>query len=117
MSCMGIMDTRYPAYEVRTGHGGKVVNRLRRLEPDKRKGIVVRLESGFGLFGEVERIICPKAYTCLKKGEYSLSGICAEDDMYICVTDEKGKETVFRFTMNVHWNAMRKYLKKYIQKH
>ena len=86
---MGIMDTRYPAYEVKSGHSGKIVNRLRRLEPDRKKGIVVRLESGFGLFGEVERIIRPKAYKCLKKGEYS---------------------------MNVHWSAMRKYLKKYIER-
>ena len=44
---MGIMDTRYPAYEVKSGHSGKIVNRLRRLEPDRKKGIVVRLESGF----------------------------------------------------------------------
>lgn len=114
---MGIMDTRYPAYEVKTGHGGKVMNRLRRLEPDKRKGIVVRQESGFGLFGEVERIIRPKSYTCLKKGECSRSGICAEDDLYLCVTDENDKEIVFRFTMNVHWSAMRKYLEKYIKRH
>ena len=33
---MGIMDTRYPAYEVKSGHSGKIVNRLRRLEPDRR---------------------------------------------------------------------------------
>lgn len=113
---MGIMDTRYPAYEVKSGHSGKIVNRLRRLEPDRKKGIVVRLESGFGLFGEVERIIRPKAYKSLKKGEYSGSGICAEDDLYISVTDEDDRETVFRFTMNVHWSAMRKYLKKYIER-
>ena len=110
---MGIMDTRYPAYEVKIGRDGKTVNRLRRLEPDRKKGIVVRLESGFGLFGEVERIIRPKDFTCLKKGESSRSGICAEDDLYICVIDEADKETVFRFTMNVHWSAMRKYLEKY----
>lgn len=117
MSGMGIMDTRYPAYEVKTGHGGNVVNHLRRLEPDRKKGVIVRFESGFGLFGEVERTICPTEYICLKKGECSRSGICAEDDMYICITDKDGKETVFRFTMNVHWNAMRKYLNKYIQRH
>lgn len=114
---MGFMDTRYPAYEVKIGHGGKIISRLRRLELDRRKGIIVRLESSFGLFGEVERIIRVKDYLCLQKGEYSKSGICAEDDLYICVTDEDGKETVFRFTMKVHWSVMKKYLEKYEKKH
>ena len=34
----------------------------------------------------------------------------------VSVTDEDDRETVFRFTMNVHWSAMRKYLKKYIER-
>lgn len=113
---MGIMDTRYPAYEVRVGHNGKIINKLRRLEPDRRKGIVVRMDSSFGLFGEVERIIRVKKYLCLKHGESSRSGICAEDDLYICVTDEDDQETVFRFTMRVHWSPMRKYLEKYVKR-
>lgn len=114
---MGIMDTRYPAYIVKTGRDGRLINQLRRLEPDRKKGIIVRQESGFGLFGEIERMIRPKEITCLKKGQSSRSGICAEDDLYICVIDDADKETVFRFTMNVHWSAMRKYLEKYIKRH
>ena len=51
---MGIMDTRYPAYIVKTGRDGRLINQLRRLEPDRKKGIIVRQESGFGLFGEIE---------------------------------------------------------------
>lgn len=46
------MDTRYPAYIVKTGRDGRLINQLRRLEPDRKKGIIVRQESGFGLFGE-----------------------------------------------------------------
>ena len=117
MNGMGIMDTRYPAYEVKAGHNGKIINKLRRLEPDRKKGIVVRMDSNFGFFGEVERIIRVKSFTCLKQGESSRSGICAEDDLYICVIGEDDKETVFRFTMKVHWSAMRKYLEKYIKRH
>ena len=113
---MGIMDTRYPAYIVKTGRDGRLINQLRRLEPDRKKGIIVRQESGFGLFGEIERTIRPKEIICLKKGQSSRSGICAEDDLYICVIDDADKETVFRFTMNVHWSAMRKYLEKYIKR-
>ena len=97
---MGIMDTRYPAYIVKTGRDGRLINQLRRL-----------------LFGEIERTIRPKEIICLKKGQSSRSGICAEDDLYICVIDDADKETVFRFTMNVHWSAMRKYLEKYIKRH
>ena len=114
---MGIMDTRYPAYIVKTGRDGRLINQLRRLEPDRKKGIIVRQESGFGLFREIERTIRPKEIICLKKGQSSRSGICAEDDLYICVIDDADKETVFRFTMNVHWSAMRKYLEKYIKRH
>ena len=77
---MGIMDTRYPAYIVKTGRDGRLINQLRRLEPDRKKGIIVRQESGFGLFGEIERTIRPKEITCLKKGQSSRSGICAEDE-------------------------------------
>ena len=31
---MGIMDTRYPAYIVKTGRDGRLINQLRRLEPE-----------------------------------------------------------------------------------
>ena len=81
------------------------------------KGIVVRQESNFGLFGDVEKTIRVKSYSCLNEGEYSKTGICAENNLYVCVVDEKDKETVFRFTTPGHFNVMKKYLTKYIKRH
>ena len=110
---MGIMDTRYPAYEVRKSADGTMKNFLRRLELDKKNGIVVRLDSKYGLFGAVDRIIKVQSYRCLEAGQCSKNGIKAENDLYVCVTDEKGKETVFRFTMDMHYKVRKKYLVKY----
>ena len=114
---MGIMDTRYPAYEVKKGHTGKPLYYLRRLEADRSKGLVVRQDSKFGLFGEVEKIIQVKSYTRLNEGEYTRSGICAENNLYLSVVDENDKETVYRFTMASHLNVIEKYLSKYTKKH
>ncbi len=111
------MDTRYPAYEVLKGKDGKISYMLYRLEPDRSKGLIIRENSRFGLFGEITHIIQPKDYKILKNGQTSRSGITAESDLYLCITDEQKKERVYRFTSSGHLRVIGKYLEKYLKRH